>query len=396
MSVKNEIKKTFIKIFSFVYNRKYANLLKHLWAQSEYKNPYDFEKGLDIAFIVPEVMGSSGGHRNIFRAVKKLNDYGHKLTVYIQNPKLLEEQKYIINKNFNDMRYVDILPFKNNEIKHHDVCIATWWETFYMMYEHKEKFKQMFYMVQDFESWFYPMGSEYILAENSYKYGVPVITSGPWPAKFLNEKYGTETHPFLFPLDTSIYNCSKNRTKKNKNVIFFAKPEMPRRCYELGLKALKIVKEKRPDIEIIFFGSNKLKKNKLHFDVTFKGILPTIRDLADLYRNADLGICFSTTNPSLVPYEMMACGLAVADIDVNEAEYKYGGRDSALLLNPLPEVMAEEIIQILDNDELRKKYAQNGIKYASENFISEDEMGKVFESIILSKITKENFDTNKK
>ena len=43
---------------------------------------------LDIAFIVPDPIKGSGGHRNIYRAVKFLKNSGHDLTVYYINTKL--------------------------------------------------------------------------------------------------------------------------------------------------------------------------------------------------------------------------------------------------------------------------------------------------------------------
>ena len=50
-------------------------------------------------------------------------------------------------------------------------------------------------------------------------------------------------------------------------------------------------------------------------------LLPTIKDLADLYRESTIGMVFSTTNPSLVPYEMMACGLPVIDLKTDYSRY---------------------------------------------------------------------------
>ena len=183
-----------------------------------------------------------------------------------------------------------------------------------------------------------------------------------------------------------MYNKNEQRTKTNKNIVFFARPEMPRRCYELGIEVLKIVKNKLPDVEIIFYGSSNVNKNRIKYDVTFKDSLPSIKDLANLYRNADLGICFSTTNPSLVPYEMMACGLPVVDLDVNDSVYKYGSKDNVFLLNPIPELMANDIVKILNDEEGRKTVAENGYNYSLKNFISEHEMGKRVESIILDKM----------
>lgn len=81
-----------------------------------------------------------------------------------------------------------------------------------------------------------------------------------------------------------------------------------------------------PDVEIIFYGARNIDERQLDFPITLKGLMPTIHDLAQAYSDADLGVVFSTTNPSLVPYEMMACGTPVVDLDRAGNEVNYDGR----------------------------------------------------------------------
>jgi len=362
---------------------EWTRKLSEFWQTTPFTQHPLASDGLDVAFIVPPVLSrSAGGHRNIFRAVRQLRNFGHKLTIYIPGVTSITEQKEIINTAFYDLRDVEILRYEEG-MREHDVCFATLWSTVYAMVQNKNKIKQMLYFVQDFEPMFYPMGTEYILSENTYKMGIPCITSGYWPTKILREKYNAVADHFLFPLDTKTYNQNGKRTKKNKNIVFFARPEMGRRCFALGLNALELVKMTRPDIEIIFYGSEHVNKEDIGYDVTIKGILPTINDLADLYRNADLGIAFSTTNPSLIPYEMMACGLAVADVDIDDTEFKYGNKDNVFLLNSLPEVMAAQIIYAMDNEAVRNQKAFNGIEYVKNNFIEEESMGRRVEELML-------------
>lgn len=95
------------------------------------------------------------------------------------------------------------------------------------------------------------------------------------------------------------------------------------------------------------FGSSQLDKNQLNFPCTIKGLLPSLKELANLYRNADFGLVFSTTNPSLVPYEMMSCGCPVGDLRLEDALTKYGNsEENIFLLDPLPENMASELVTI--------------------------------------------------
>lgn len=340
---------------------------------------------LDIAFIVPDPIKGSGGHRNIYRAVKFLKNSGHDLTVYYINTKLnARTVKKQVTDWFYDMLDIPFICY-DGTLGYHDICVATWWETVYAMLDNIDKIKVPFNMVQDYEPAFYPMSSQAILAENTYKQDFMYICSGPWVKAFLNNKYNSRAEYFQFPVNRNVYNECKERTKRNRNIIFFAKPEMYRRCYEIGIQALEEFHKLKPEVEIILYGSNNV--GELPFPATKLGILPTIEDLAELYRNADLGIVFSTTNPSLVPYEMMHCGCPVVDLDVEYAIEKYGGNmDNVFLFDPRPKTLGKQISEIIYDDIKLNKKKESALKWVLDEFPSEDEMGKIVENIIKTEI----------
>lgn len=342
---------------------------------------------LDIAFLVPEPIYGSGGHRNIYRAVSQLRSFGHSLTVYyIQTQRPAQKVKEQVSKWFYDMSDIPFLCYEG-ELGFHDVAIATWWETVYLIEENREKVRYPFYFTQDFEAYFYPMSTEYILAENTYRMNYPCICSGPWMSTLIREKYQGDAEHFQFPVDRSIYNTTLARTKENLNVVFFAKPDMPRRCYTLGIQALKEFHMHRPDVEIILFGSQQVEAKDLPFPATVKKLLPTLMDLADLYRNADLGIAFSTTNPSLVPYEMLSCGCPVVDLDLEFAESKYGNcRENVFLLSPMPKQMGKQMAELFANPKRLKDFAEHGKVWVTNEFPSEEQMARRVEELILKKI----------
>lgn len=365
---------------------------QHMALQNKdyYKRVYQPERkgesALTIAFIVPAPIYGSGGHRNIFRSVSFLKKRGYDVTVYYTQCAVNADiVKWQISEWFYDMRDIPFICY-DGSMGVHDVCIATWWETAYVMMDHKQNFKYMFHYVQDNEASFHPMSSSAILAENSYRQDYKYICSGPWMKAFLQNRYHARAECFQFPVNREIYNRNSPRKKKNRNVIFFAKPELPRRCYEIGIAALEEVSGRMPEVEIILFGSDNV--GEVPFPVKKLGILPTLNDLADLYRNADLGICFAPTNPSLVPYEMMHCGCPVADIDYDDALLKYGNNaDNVFLVDINPKVMGRQICEILQNEKLIQKKREHGWEWANKEFPSEDEMGQTVERIILDEIS---------
>ena len=340
---------------------------------------------LRIAWILPNLMANSGGHRNILRAAYFLTKFGHTVELYIMNTvEKAAQLRQQIHKWYYPIE-CDVLPY-TAAIRTNDAAFATHWSTVQALMDNRAAYREPFYFVQDFEPYFVPMSSEFIAAENTYRQGLHHITSGPWCAHFLKKEYGVEADYFMFPVDRSIY-YPRTRTKKEKNVVFFAKPEMPRRCYELGVAALKEFYALRPDVEIIFFGSPHVQGGHVPFPFTYRSTIPILDDLAVLYSNADIGLVFSTTNPSLVPYEMMACGLPVADLDRGDNHYNYGERrDIALLVDPSPEIMAKQMAQLINNDEEREQRRQNGLEFVAR-FPSEEEMARLVEAFIKKRLT---------
>ena len=60
----------------------------------------------------------------------------------------------------------------------------------------------------------------------------------------------------LFSVINEITTSEIDNIKKENAICFVYQPEKSRRCDYIGLKALRIVKTLRPDIQIYLYGSN--------------------------------------------------------------------------------------------------------------------------------------------
>jgi glycosyltransferase involved in cell wall biosynthesis/SAM-dependent methyltransferase len=325
-----------------------------------------------ISWIVPGLIIGGGGHRNIFRAAHQLEQMGYEVELYFTDWHNDDDHELsqLISKHFyplkaKAMRY-------RGRIAPCDVLFATHWSTVQPALDNRSNAREVMYFVQDFEPYFYPMGTEYLLAENTYRQDLYHITSGPWCERVLRTRFNAEADHFQFPIDTEIY-FPRTRTDVRRRILYFAKPEMPRRCYELGVEALRKLNRVRPDVELVFFGS-PVDARSLGFPATTPGVLD-LDELATLYSNSDLGIVFSPTNPSLVPYEMMACGLPVVDLQGELTELNYGGReDIALLVPPDPERIAAALSDLLADEADLRARSRRGQELAA-TFPTEAEMG---------------------
>jgi glycosyltransferase involved in cell wall biosynthesis len=339
-----------------------------------------------IDWIVPGLIIGSGGHRNILRAAHFLERFGHDVGLTFTNtehsPEALRE---LLHRHFypfeGEVRRYD------HVFRYSDVLFATHWTTVEPALRARGLTNEVMYFVQDFEPMFAPMGTEYILAENTYRQGLYCITSGPWCEVLLKREFGVEADHFEFPIDRDVY-FPRQRTRHRPNVLYFAKPEMPRRCYELGVMMLREFHRMAPEVEIIMYGSRDVDLGSLGFPATLQGVLPTINDLAQAYANADVGIAFSTTNPSLVPYEMMACGTPVLDLGRPGNEVNYGGRfDAALLADPEPVRMARALRDLLRNPVECAARSKAGIELVSR-MPTEEQMARRVEELILRRLAR--------
>jgi len=322
------------------------------------------KKCLKVSFVIPEPVKGAGGHRNLFRAARAFSQSGHRVTIYTDgftgrflSAAALEK---FVTENFFETGADFVLGCKN--IEPCDLLIATQWKTAYTVKEFRHRCVLPCYFIQDFEPYFYPMGEEYIQAYATYSFDFAQLASGRWAAEMAEKVSGRPCPYFQFPIQREIYKETSQIQREERTVVFFARPCMPRRCYMLGVEAMRLLKERRPDVRIVFFGEDARHYEDYGFFYEKAGMLKGPQELARLYCTATVGVCFSLTNPSLVPYEMMACGLPVVDLDFNGSSVAYGGRDAVFLAGSSPEAICNGVCILLDNPEERARRQQNGKK----------------------------------
>ncbi len=337
---------------------------------------------LRIGWIIPPPSAGSGGHKNIFRAVRHLASVGHEVTVYLYDSERHDagEIEAVIESEIGNTDAQVVTGTQG--VKPGDVLFATHWSTVQAVLQNRDKAKCLLYFVQDFEPYFYPMSYEYISAESTYRAGLEIITSGPWCARLLRERYGVDAEWFAFPVDRQIYYPRRDVKRERNLIVYLARPE-PRRLFPLGIEAIRIVKERRKDVDVILFGSDALPKD-LPFECVNLGVVRDLETLARLYSTATLGLAFSVTNPSLVPYELMACGCPVIDVDHGDNDVNYGSRENIALVPPMPDKVAAVIEQLLGDDVLREKLARNGYNFV-QSFPGEEEIGRIIEKFVLKR-----------
>ena len=251
----------------------------------------------------------SGGHTTIFRAIKHLEANGYRSRIYLYHPALTDPVHYagIIGRHYGFDGPVERLEGRMADA--HGV-VATNWGSAYAVFNARCAGKR-FYLVQDFEPDFHPVGVERVLAESTYSMGFHALTAGKWLAGKLSADYGMSASPFDFGCDTLSY---ANRGEPRTGIAFYARPSTPRRGFELGLLALQLFADRNPNIEIHLYGE---RVGATPFRCVDHG-LATPAELNDLYNCCFAGLSLSLTNVSLVPLEMLAAGCIAV---VNDAPH---------------------------------------------------------------------------
>ncbi len=340
------------------------------------------KKKLKIGWVLSPLSAGSGGQNTITRFARHLQKQGHDVTIYIYeaiHPQSVAEAKNILQESFK----FDVHVKKIADYEESDVVFATGWETAYPVFNLKTNAHKM-YFVQDFEPYFYGVGSKSVLAENTYKMGFFGITAGRWLTHRVSTEYGMPADYFDFGADLDIYKPTDiDAVQRKKKVVFYARPVTERRAFELGVIALDIFHKKHPDYEIEFIGWDT-SGYEVPFPYTNRGIL-SHKELAELYQESAACLVLSLTNVSLLPLELLAAGC----VPVLNA-----GDNNAMVLGENKNIHYAEATPIQLADELDKVVSVKNVKKQAQAAI--DSVGSLaweksyekFEKIILKEVTK--------
>ena len=242
----------------------------------------------------------SGGHTTLFRLVRYLEAHGYLNRVYFYDVYRGDRRYYeSIIRDYYDFHGVVASVDEGMEDAH--IVVATGWPTAYPVFNSRCTGKR-FYFVQDFEPYFYPVGSTSLLAESTYRMGFHAITVGRCFAQKLIGEFGMTVDSFTYGCDISRYRRMED--SQRSGVVFYARRETARRGFEIGLMALEVFAARRPDIKIHIYGD---KIGELPFAFVDHGHV-TPDELSDIYNHCYAGLSLSFTNVSLVALEMLASG----------------------------------------------------------------------------------------
>ncbi len=321
---------------------------------------------LRLALVIPPFSRGSGGHNTLFQIFTRLERRGHACSVWLAD----------YHNQMRDVRAARLrreireyfAPFEGPVYKGFeqwqgaDVAIATGWQTVHATLA-LDGTRARAYVVNDHEPEFYATSTEQVLAEDTYRHGLHCIAASPWLRDLLIERYGASADAFQLGVDGDTYRPLPV-ARRTDTVVYYARYSTPRRAVPIGLMALAELHRRRPDVRIVLFGTDK----PLHaaFPYEHMGVLAPAQ-LARLYSEATVGLCLSLTNFSLMPKEMLACGLPCVELAGVSAESIFG-EDGALDLAPLhPLRIADALERLLADPALRERRSREGREFVASH-----------------------------
>jgi glycosyltransferase involved in cell wall biosynthesis len=313
---------------------------------------------LDVAIVVPYFTRGSGGHTTIANIVRALERRGHRCSFWLDDPGGRLPDRAAAARDFAAWFGPFAAPVHadTRAWRGADVVLATGYQTVLRARTLPDCGARA-YLVQDHEPEFFATSAERLDAERSYRHELHAITAGRWLAQVMERGYGLRATPFDLAVDASVYRPLADVERERDTVVFYARAVTPRRAVPIGLAALSELRRRRPQTRVVLFGQSPAPR--VDFPAEDAGVVGG-EELARLYARATVGMCLSLTNYSLVPQEMLACGLPCVEVDMPSVREAFGSDGPVALAEPDPFSLADVLERLLADPGEREWRAREG------------------------------------
>lgn len=299
-----------------------------------------------ITFIANPPGETSGGMSTLMHVVELLEGRGHTCRIAVLHKgarRDLDRDRAVARARFPGVAAE--LDDLDEGLHASDALVATAWPTAYALRASGAP-GVPFYLVQDFEPWFYPASSDSVLAEQTYGFGFYGITAGRWLAATLERDHAMACTAFDLGVDLDCYRPPKEPSPARDGVVFYARPDTPRRGYELGMAALALVAARHPELTIHLVGQDVHVRDP-GFSLVAHGRCGP-EELAAIYGRCAAGLVLSLTNLSLLPAELLASGCIPV---MNDAPHVRVSLDNpwARFAPPRPDALADALCSVVED-----------------------------------------------
>lgn len=294
---------------------------------------------MKLAWIISPPSKGSGGFRTICSKAAYMEQFGIGSTFFILPGAEADRSAQRVAQEIKDWFGYEVkVELAAAVPSTYEAVIATAWNT--AEYASVQECRHKLYFIQDYEPWFYPMGEAYLCAELSYRYGLRPITIGRWLSSKIGHYYDYPVPYCDFGADLSVYRL-RDIEREPFSVCAIYQQQKDRRLSGALEQAIELAAHVEPRLKFYLYGGAKGGFSSCP-QVHELGVL-SIEECACLYAKCSLGISLSASNPSRLPFEMMASGLPVIEIagENNSCDYP---TDTVLFAEPSAAGIASAIL----------------------------------------------------
>ena len=268
------------------------------------------------------------------------------------------------------------LPEALDDVPPADVSIATLWLTAFQL-SRFERTRRKFYLIQDFEPVFYPAGTMYALAEETYRLGLYGLCNTDVLQRVYEEDYGGKGDHFVPAVDRTLFHADDRlepSPDRPVTLFVYARAGHWRNCWELASVALEELKRRLGDrVRIVAAGSwARPQGQDLDAVIRHLGLLD-YRATGPLYRTCDVGLALTVSkHPSYLPLELMACGVPVVAFDSPDFSWLLRNEENCLLVERTVDGIVDGLERLVVDAELRRRLSKQGLADVSANHASWD------------------------
>ena len=245
-----------------------------------------------------------------------------------------------------------------------DLVIATLWTTLPWALQLREQGRagQVLAFVQDYEPDFVdqPLLRKRIIEH--YRQMAACIVKSGWLAEKLNA-HGARVEQIGLGMDRLRYYPAATKDDP-PSVLAMARPGTPWRDFPSVSKALALLKQRRPDVQIVLFGTDDLGGDTPEFEFENVGVVSSPAALSRLYARANVFLDGSRFQGfGRCGLEAMACGTACVLTDEGGVQaYAEHGFNCLLVRPGQPEAWVDAMLALLEDAPLRQRVVEGGLR----------------------------------
>ncbi len=322
---------------------------------------------MKIAFIVPANL-ITGGLFVVYHHGHHLVSQGHEVEILFASDAAGTTVTCFPGFNLKTRTLQNAL----TEQTHFDIVIATWWETYYQLFEFEGRAKHLAYFCQSDERRFYSPGAQEIpLVQATYENrGIHLITEARWIQTWLKEEFGQSAAYAPNGIDTALFNpgvTPVSRRKKAEPKLLLEGPgAVAFKRVAFSFEVAHALKARYPRLQVWYVSSDGIVNPEWKADRVFTAV--KMQDMPAIYASCDILLKLSTVEGVFgPPLEMMACGgVAVVSRVSGWNEYIESEKNALAVEIDDRAQATEAVARLLDDSSLRERMIQAGIHTAQQ------------------------------